>query len=224
MYIPKNKIITNLYSENNDLVYKSNNQVYKGYYYKTYQGKYFTGKNPDDKPNKELIYVEPTETDFVLNSPQTKIAYTDAPTIFEDINTPGYDERMIIDYAQLKEINLNKSTYKNLPFQHYPIPTEDDYKLGVFTRYFCVKNNENIYLELNKDTYDKLVKQDENWSWQLYTPFSILWTITGEENEVKQTNENTVLLQERRSKRDGLQLFLRKNYLKFYRPDLETQS
>ena len=215
-YIPKNKISTNLYSRNNDLVYKSNQKKYTGYYYKTYTGQYFTGKNPDDGVNDELVRVLPTDTDYNRNSLQSKIAFTDAPTIFNSLDTPGYSEEMIINYTTLKGISLNESTYKHLPTSYYPKPTEDDYNLGVFTRYFCVKVNENIYLEISKDTYDALSKKKGEWMWQLYTPFQFLWTISGEEKEIEKTNYNMTLIQEKRLKRRGLTQFLKNNYLKFY--------
>ena len=216
MYIPKNKISTNLYSRNDDLVYKSNQKKYTGYYYKTYDGRYFTGKNPNDGVNDELVKVEPTETGYNPTTLQSKIAFTDAPTIFDSIDAPGYSEEMIVNYTSLKNIDLNKSTYKHLPTSYYPKPTQEDYNLGVFTRYFCVKINEDIYLEINKKTYDALTKQKGDWLWQLYTPFQLLWTISGEEKEIEKTNYNITLLQEKRLKRRGLQEFLRNNYLKFY--------
>ena len=60
MYIPKNKISTNLYSRNDDLVYKFNQKKYTGYYYKTYDGKYFTGKNPNDGVNDDFrLFFQP---------------------------------------------------------------------------------------------------------------------------------------------------------------------
>jgi hypothetical protein len=216
MYIPKNKISTNLYSQNDDLVYKSNQKKYTGYYYKTYDGRYFTGKNPDDGVNDELVKVEPTETGYNPTTLQSKIAFTDAPTIFDSIDAPGYSEEMIVNYTSLKNIDLNKSTYKHLPTSYYPKPTQEDYNLGVFTRYFCVKINEDIYLEIDKKTYDALTNQKGDWLWQLYTPFQLLWTISGEEKEIEKTNYNITLLQEKRLKRRGLQEFLRNNYLKFY--------
>jgi hypothetical protein len=216
MYIPKNKIITNLFSQNNDLIYKSDQRKYTGYYYKTYDGKYFTGKNPNDGINEELIKISPTEVGYDQNALQSKIAFTDAPTILESINTPGYSEKMIVNYSLLKNINLNEPTYKHLPTSYYPVPTQDDYNLGVFVRYFCVKVNENIYLEINKDTYDSLNKEKDDWLWELYIPFQLLWTITGKKDEVSQTNKNITLIQEKNLKRKGLQEFLKNNYTKFY--------
>ena len=61
MYIPKNRIITNLYTNTNEYVYKGTNVYYKGFYWKMYNGKLFTGKNPNELPNEELELVEATQ-------------------------------------------------------------------------------------------------------------------------------------------------------------------
>lgn len=217
MYIPKNRIITNQYSNNNKLVYKNNKNVYKGFYYKTYDGKYYTGKNPNDLPNDELLFIEDTDSGFTPTLPQSQIAYTDAPTVLEDVNDPMYSEELVIEYSITKNIDLSKTTLKSLPFQSFPQPTDENYKVGSFLRYFCVKHNENVYIELNKDTYDALNKKDKNWVWELYRPFNLIWTLTGDKKEVEMTNYKIVLLQEQRMKRVGLKEFLKGNYTKFYK-------
>ena len=168
MYIPKNRILTNQYTSDNKLMIKETQEFYRGFYYKQFDGKYFTGKTPNDPPNVELVEVEDTATTFEPDTLQSQIAYGDFPTIFNDLDTPGYDEGMVVDYAKLQKINLDQSTRLLLPNQSYPQPTIDDYELGVFTRYFCVKVNQPIYLELNKKTYDKLKKKDAEYLWQPY--------------------------------------------------------
>jgi hypothetical protein len=55
MYIPKNKIKTNLYTEGKEYVFPISNVVYIGYYHKLYDGRIFTGKTPNDFNVKELI-------------------------------------------------------------------------------------------------------------------------------------------------------------------------
>ena len=145
MYIPKNRILTNQYSNDRKLVYKTSQEVYIGSYYKTFDGKYFTGKTPNNPPNLELQLVEDTELDFTPSLPQNKLAYVNPPTIFDDINTPGYSSTMVITYAKLQGINLNDSTRKFLPYQCYPSPTPNDYEIGSFTRYFSMKINTNSF-------------------------------------------------------------------------------
>jgi hypothetical protein len=211
MYIPKNRIITNQYSNDSSLVVKSTGKFYKGFYYKTFDGKYFSGKTPNDPPNVELEVVQPLDENISQTLPQNKIAYSDLA-----IPPPGYNEDTVIKYANINNINLNKPNLRFVPIQFYPTPTEDDYKLGVFTRYFCVKINENRYLELSKDVYDKLVNKNSNYLWEPYIPFKLQWTIAGELDYVVNTNRNIILLTEKRLKRKGLDIFLRRNYGKFW--------
>lgn len=219
-YIPLNKIITNLYSDNNDLVYKSDSSIYTGFYYKTYTGKYFTGKTPNDPPNDELILIKELDLIDKEGKKQARIAYSDAPTPFNDINRKDYNSSLVFKYAGIIDTDLDNisSTFLNLPTQYYPTPTPDDYNLGSFTRYFCVKANENIYLEIDKDTYKALRGKFKSWYWQLYKSFSIPWTLTGNEAEVRKINYNISSLQEQRNKRTGFKLFLKYNYTKFYQP------
>jgi len=217
MYIPKSRILTDQYTNDKKLMVKSTKEFYTGFYYKTFEGKYYTGKTPNNPPNDELIKVENTETTYNNTLPQNEIAFTDAPTIFNSLETPGYDEGIVVDYANLQDINLDQSTRKFLPYQSYPQPTVDDYNLGSFIRYFCVKINQPIYLELDKKVYEALFNQNNSYLWEPYKPFSIQWTLTGNKDSVEETNNNIVLLEEKRNKRIGFAKFLKFNFLKFYK-------
>lgn len=53
-YYPKNKIQINLYTNGNEFVTLLSNTNYIGYYYKLYNGKYFTGKTPNEPNSLEL--------------------------------------------------------------------------------------------------------------------------------------------------------------------------
>jgi hypothetical protein len=225
MYIPKNRIITDLKTSLNEFVYKGTNIFYNGSYWKSYNGKFYTGKNPNDTPSQEI---EPTpimagDRDITSPSSQTSILFIDyVETPSEGITQSNLS--IVGDYSILKKINLNNPEVKLLPSQYYPTPTQDDYNLGVFPRYFVVKVNENVYLEVNKDTYDSINNQSPDWAWELYTPFSILWTLTGERDTVFITNRNITQLTEQRLKRRGLQEFLKRNYLKFYKTNEQNIS
>lgn len=217
MYIPKSRILTNQYTNDNKLVYKSNGESYTGFYYKTFEGKYFTGKTQNDPPNEELELVEDINSIPIVEQPQNSIAYSDAPTIFEDINTPGYSESMVVKYATLQEVDLTKSTLINMPTQFYPNPGEEEYAIGSFTRYFCVKTNQPIWLEISPETFDKLNNRSGEWLWQPYQLVTLQWVLVGEKKYVANTNRNIILLAEKRNKVVGLNKFLRGNWLKFYK-------
>ena len=220
MYIPLNKIITNLYTNGNELQFKSNSDEYVGSYWKDYRGKMYTGQNPNDTPTQELI----TLSD---NFPQTSEITTQNVQLYSDVTEDLTSNpqtsfnfqatRQLIDYNEIKEINIDKLF--NIPSQSFPQPSPKDYSLGAFRRYFTVKQNQSIYLEINQNTFHNLKKRKSDWDWQPYIPFSIPWTLIGEEKVTNQTNKNIVLLQERRLKKLGLKEYLRFNYLKYYRPD-----
>ena len=218
-YIPKNRMITDLYTNTKELVYKDTEEFYTGHYWKTYDGKYYTGKNPNDKPRRELIKVPPTEDNENLIVQTTQIAFIDAPTVLDNVDDEGYNEEDIIIYANLKKINLNDIPKKIVPKHLYPKPTEDDYKLGVFTRYFLYKENEPIFLEVVEDVFKAVKGKDPKYYTTPYTQFQLPWTLTGDENEVYEANKKIVELTEKRINRRGLKQFLKANYLKFWRPE-----
>ena len=199
-YYPKNKIKTNLYTRGNEFVNKSTKDLYVGHYWSTFDGKFFSGTNPNETPNFELEKI----------------------TVNKNNNDPNFDKfvdtKFSINnyyYTKLKGKDI-LSPSPITPTPYYPQPTEDDYKLGEFQRYFCVKANELIYTEVTKDQYEKFKNKDESVAWQYYIAFSIPWDISGDKKQVYKTNRNIVLIQEQNNKRRGLQEFLRKNYLKFY--------
>jgi len=224
MYIPKNKIKTNLYTRNNEFQYLSSGKEYTGYYHKLYTGKFYTGKTPNDKPIEEIIKSPNNDAQWdatPLTGEGNYVSYADNYD-GEIIPNQYQNMRDIYTYNSLKGTNMDNIL--QLPTSYYPQPTEEDYNLGVFTRYFCVKVNEDIYLEISKDTYDALNNQKGDWLWQLYTPFQLLWTISGEEKEVEKTNYNITIIREKRLKRRGLTQFLRNNYLKFYPSPYTTED
>ena len=218
-YIPLNKIITDQSTKGNEFVIKSNNKDYIGPYYILYNGKFFTGKTPNDPPNIELI--KPSSVmDSVWERTSEGVEFIQYADNYDGpiAGTDQYQNMDVVTSYNLSNgIDLAKTFL--IPQQTFPQPTEDDYNLGVFRRYFTVKQNQSIYLEINKNTFDSLKKRKSDWNWQPYIPFSIPWTLIGEEKVTNQTNKNIVLLQEKRLKKLGLREFLRFNYLKYYRPD-----
>ena len=234
MYFPKNKIKTNQYTRGGEYQFDiddpDSDLEYVGFYYKLYTGEIYSGKNPDDPTTELLIPID-------FNNPETnsptlpKISQLAIPLGDADFEGNFFeygdegDSSIISGGGIEKYLSLiqttsptNPRTPKYIPPQYYPKPTEDDYKVGNFKRYFCVKANENSYLELDKKTYDKLSSKNSNWAYELYVTFFLVWYITGEESQVESTNKNLVLIREQRSKRRGLKEFLRENYTKFYKP------
>lgn len=193
-YYPKSQIKTNLFS-NNEYVTINSNKLYTGFYWKNSSGKFFTGKTPQDTPNLELIPIPNnfTQTDNIESSPS-------------------------IDTIQYNEAIGNSFQFQgNIPIYNPNLPTEQDYQIGEFRRYFCKKTNELIYIEINKNTFDLLINKDSSILWTLYSPFNLPWSLTGEKQQVATTNRNIVLLTQQRLKLIGFENYLKKDYLKYYK-------
>jgi hypothetical protein len=177
-YIPKNKIQTDLYTSGGEYIILSSGQNYIGYYHKLYNGKFFTGKTPNESDIKELIV-------FVGN---------------EDLNPDGF----------------NISSTPSIPYNPI-LPTEKDYQVGEFVRYFSIKRNQPIYIEIDKDTYSKYQARNPQVPWKLYKAFSLIWKLTGDVNQVAQVNKNITELTETQENIFGLGLYLKENWIQYYK-------
>ena len=221
MYYPKSQIKTNLYTEGNEFVYKATNQPYTGYYYRISTGKYFTGRTPDDRPNLELLSLSgadnliPTETPNLFSSIAVPINGLYEGNEFGS-NAP-INESTVINYAQLTNTPTIQPKQFLLPVYNSPTPTEQDYQIGEFRRYFCKKTNEIQYIEINKTQYDLLIVKSPDILWQLYAPFNLPWQITGDKEQVARTNKNIVDLTSVRLRLPKFGDYLNNNYLKYYR-------
>ena len=118
---------------------------YSGYYWKTSSGKYYTGKTPQDTPIEELIPIQN------LSSPELTEIETNLYVEYTKSVSTQY-------YNYLKKINPNELI--QVPTYYITFPAQQDYQIGEFVRYFCKKTNEIIYLEISKNTYEKLNKRD----------------------------------------------------------------
>lgn len=191
MYFPKNKIETNLFTSG-ELVFASTGEPYFGSYFKTYNGEYYTGKEPNDGPNNKLIV--PTDTSNNLaGSPSQPL--TDLR--FEPKN---------ITYTVLT--NQPPLTNTSFPIPYTPQPTEKDYKTGEITRFFAKKRNENIYYEVENNSVS---------SNPIFATFSMQWVISGEESSVRLTNQKMVELYMEQLEIPAFNLFLKNDYLKFWK-------
>lgn len=206
MYFPKSQITPNLYTNGEEFCLKSNKSPYKGYYYKLSSGKFFTGKTPQDGLNEEIIEVSP-------------ISPLDVPTgitISEDYKgnfTPYPYDFDVTEYPLFTNEQLLK-----LPPTYSPnLPTEKDYQIGEFIRYFCKKTNDLLYLEISKDIYNKLVSKDSNILYQQYQPFNVPWKLTGVKEQVFIANKNIVELTMKQQKLPKFDLYLKKDYIKYYK-------
>jgi hypothetical protein len=201
MYYPLSQITTNLNTNGGEFVYANTLQNYKGDYYKTSKGEYFTGKTPQDGLNELLI----------LSQLNEGIQTTTQNDIVSFFNT---DDTQVGDYLNITNQSL---IAPSIPTYSATLPTEQDYQNTEFRRYFCKKSNEIIYLEISKETYDKLAAQDPQILFELYIPFNLPWQLTGDREKVYQTNKNITELISVRQKLPMLAEYLKMDFTKYYK-------
>ena len=219
MYYPQSQITSNLYTNGNEFIYSNTQLPYVGYYWKVSNGKYFTGKTPQDTPNEEIIKSTSDRSQVILdpsyssNISEVALAY-DAPYVYDE---NIYNESNILTYLSLKKIPIIKPPTTIVPSYFATLPTPQDYQNTEFRRYFCKKTNELIYLEISKENYDKLVAQDPQILFELYIPFNLPWQLTGNREQVYKINKDITELISVRQKLPMLAEYLKMDFTKYYK-------
>ena len=213
-YYPKSQIKTNLYTSGGEYSltppnYSSFQNSYIGYYYKLSNGNIYTGKNPTDG-TRQILYIIENLIPSQNNDENDISPLFDPDSNFIELNS----DQLILQYNNTPGINIPKR--RLLPFYNPTTPTQTDYKLGVFTRYFCKKNNELRYIEIDKKTFNSLSAKSTNIAWDLYSPISTLWYITGDKTTVAKANKGLVNLIETQQKWYGFPQYFKDQYLKYY--------
>lgn len=215
-YYPLSQIKTNLYTNGTEYT-TLDGVAYTGYYFKTSTGQLFTGRTPQDKPNQELI-ISNINT-FISEDLSPISPSLTSPAFYTSDPDPEVSEEyrefteVYTEYILLKE----EAKVQRIPYYIAQSPTEQDYQIGEFRRYFCKKTNEIQYVEINKTQYDLLIVKDPSILWQLYAPFNLPWQITGDKEQVARTNKNIVDLTSQRLRLPKFGDYLNNNYLKYYR-------
>jgi hypothetical protein len=196
MYYPKTQIETGLYSKGT-LIVKSTSKPYSGPYFSTYDNKYFSGNNPNDGLNIELL--KPKQTPTELNI---------VTSFLGDSNNLPLDPRFSssnITYSILTNQDKNQIPYTPTPY--YPILNSIDIANGEFLRYFVKKSNENIYYEINKNQGAAAINSKN------YIVLPLNWIIKGNRDTVLQQNSTQIAAAEIELKIVGLGKFLNYNFL-----------
>jgi hypothetical protein len=201
MYYPKSQIKANLYTYGGEYILSTTKQDYTGYYYEVSNVKRYTGKFPQDGENT-LLYLPPETKNSnlsILNS------FNVVPQIIEFNNIfPIY--------------NLSKSPPQTryIPPYNPNLPSQNNYSVGMYTRFFCKRGNELSYIEISGQDFSKLNSKDPQIAWDLYTAKSLVWYIKGDKEKIYNTNRNLTMLFEQKEKWPGFSQYLKENYLKYY--------
>lgn len=194
MYYPKSQIKPNLFTNGGEYILSTTQEEYKGYYYRISSGQAYTGKNPQQGYNILLTQISQTSTQETIQSPLKEIR----PLTNFEYNAP------------------NAPLVRSIPQFNPTIPTDQNKQNGQFTRYFCKKNNELVYSEINLETYTQLSTQNPQIAWDLYTPVSLTWQIQGDKNSVYASNQSSVYLVEKNQNWYGFSQYFKGDFLKYY--------
>jgi hypothetical protein len=199
-YYPKSQVKTNLYTNGNEYVYDGTQQEYIGYYYALSSGKKYTGKTPNVVPTYLLAPLIPTEVGLD-NAPDGSLTTQTPPSVIEITPSSTY-------------VPGNAKT-RTIPQFSLTLPTEQDKQSGYFTRYFCKKNNELKYIEINQTTCDKLISQDPSIAYDLYSGASVVWYIKGDQSQVTSINISKVNQVSNQNNWPGFSQYF-KNFSQYY--------
>jgi len=174
-YFPSSQVITGLKTNGRTYRLSTTKEPYSGVYWSTSMGQKFSGLGPNDPTT---VLLENLPSDSPVNDSYDVFNITPKKSRWTISNNSGY--------------KLNATNAANPPQGIYPKPTEKNYELGQFIRYFLKHNSSNYYIEINKLLYTKYLRKDPTTQYPLYKNFKITWQLTGTLKEVESYNSNAV--------------------------------
>jgi hypothetical protein len=214
MYFPKSQLIQGLHTKGGELISFKDQQPYIGDYYQTSDGKYYTGKNPEDGTNILLRPLAPgAQTEL---SPARK----NAKKIRSIPGSEPVGENMYMidtNYYHSKGFKINRGSAPRPPINTFPKPLEEDYIQGEYLRYFLKKSNEFKFIEVSKKEYDLFKGKYPNVQSSLYIPIKIVWALTGDKTKVYNINKQIVSIEEKRTNVLGFSSYFKKKFNKYWR-------
>lgn len=182
-YYPKSQIKTGLYTKGNEFIVIQTGEQYKGYYWGTSAGEFYTGENPNTRPSNRL-------------SPVSSIDQNTLKVQQESLQYQSVDEQnsyYIPDIAYNNAKNISNDKKAPLPpKQTVSLPSQEDYTNDYFMRYFLKKNNEYKYIEISRADYQLYNIKSSNIQYELYTPVSIKWSLISDNSYNVAYIENTM--------------------------------
>ena len=167
-YFPLNRVLTNRYTRGDQFVL-SDGTPYRGRYYTTYTGESFTGVNPVLGTNQPLF-------PFSLEEEQRKFR--------TNFVTGESIPNIAIPYDTFAGRTLEENTVLQELKPYYPLPIEEDYARGYFTRYFAKNVSGPGYIfEISKLDWTKIQNGQVPDTSLGYETADILWQLTGPLND-----------------------------------------
>lgn len=170
MYLPKSKYQTG-YTPGGEYEIISTEQDYRGAYFKTHTGQFFTGNAPSRK-SQELRLVN-KDTGFISGQDDGE-----GTTLgLNNDNGPFllFRERYDILRKDNKEYELRSTVPVKV---YYPKPTPSDYKRGILERYFALDKTTGQILEISLETYRSMKMEEPKYYFPKYTLGTVKWSLT----------------------------------------------
>jgi len=159
-YYPLSRVVTG--SKTTGMEFTLKGEPYVGPYYKTFDGKYYTGNDPVTGDSKQLDPPVGSSRDTTIGSSRD----TNQRTYLKAFGATGLSSTDLGSFVTI--------TY------YYPKPTPADYDRGFFFRYFAKKRNETTNLiEVHKDVHESLKLVDSIYNYELYHSIQLYWQLTG---------------------------------------------
>jgi hypothetical protein len=199
MYYPKNKITTNLYTNGGEIYFK---------------GRFWRGKTPNSTPQGVQLFPPLTPPDFQSTNPNNENLVV--------VTNRGLAGPYNLRYISLK--GIDPAANKLLIYEVKPLPTEEDYNRGYFSRFFFYKTNTRNFGETNSQSYRDAKNNRSKYPKGLYNLFTLRWLITGNKDRVTNFNTFSVSSIERSLNNNGFAPYLGYNYLEYYEERENLQS
>jgi hypothetical protein len=206
-YYPTFRLKTNLNTSGGNLLL--NGRPYRGRYYATYDGKFFSGPNPVIGPNEPLELAENYVNQVAINS----------------TGLTGETRRQFAINTKSQNIDLSNSVE---PTSYFSKPLESEYAKGYFYRYFVKRINDRGYVkEISEQEYLGIEQGTVPYDVSYYQIVSLLWKLTGPLNTVRLSqydiragiiDTNKRLVETIDARFIGLKAFIGEEYSKFARP------
>jgi hypothetical protein len=168
-YYPSFRIVSNLNTKGGELIL--NGVPYVGRYYKTYDGKFFSGPNPSLGPNEQLDPIP---------------SYATSPALSELKANSKFKNQLLKATKQfLDRIPISPTAY-------FPKPLPSDYSLGYLNRCFVKKSNENGYItEISPKEYTDINNGNVGYDTTILQTYQIAWKLTGPLNSKRISQYDT---------------------------------
>jgi len=214
MYYPKSQIKPNLYTNGNEYILSTSKEEYKGYYYEISIGQLYTGKNPATKPNILLFPIKINSVPALTQNLPLDSYFVTIPVapIIQNPSIPNGEDTPLNYNLFNSYPKRNEFQNRLIPIFNPTYPTDQQIQQGEYTRYFCKKNNELIYIEIDNPTYQLLQSKSTTIAWDLYTPTTISWKLG---NQPYLQNQSAVLSIEQNLEWYGFSQYFKGNFSSF---------